>query len=68
MWSNVVKELMARLVVDDGGQDLIEYALLTAFIGLAGAAAFTLVASSMSTAYSSWGTGINNLWEPADPV
>ncbi len=59
---------MARLVVDDGGQDLIEYALLTAFIGLAGAAAFELVATSMSAAYSAWGTGINNLWEPADPV
>ena len=68
MWSNVVKELMARLVVNDEGQDLIEYALLTAFIGLAGAAALNLVAASMNTTYGGWGTGINNLWKPADPL
>lgn len=68
MWSNVVKELMARLVVNDGGQDLIEYALLTAFIGLAGAAAFNLVAATMNTTYGGLGTGINNLWESPNPL
>ena len=59
---------MARLVVNDRGQDLIEYALLTAFIGLAGAAALNLVAASMNTTYDGWGTGINNLWEPEAPL
>ncbi len=59
---------MARLVVSDRGQDLLEYALLTAFIGLAGAVAFNLLAASMNTAYSGWGDGINDLWEPAPPV
>jgi Flp pilus assembly pilin Flp len=35
-----VKDLIIRLLCDEDGQDLIEYALLLAFICLAGAAVF----------------------------
>ena len=63
-----MKELLVRMVLNDEGQDLIEYAVLTAFIGIAGMAAFNLIATTMNTTYGSWDTGINSLWEPADPL
>ena len=33
---NTINTLVARLVADDNGQDLIEYALLAALIGVPG--------------------------------
>jgi Flp pilus assembly pilin Flp len=62
-----LKRLISRVVLQDEGQDLIEYALLTAVIGLAGAAAFNLIAAAMNTTYGSWEDGINSLWEPEPP-
>ena len=44
----------ASFARDKRGQDLIEYALLSAFIGCAGAAVFLILTGSMGTAYSSW--------------
>lgn len=65
---NVLKRLIARVVLQDDGQDLIEYALLSAFIGLAGALAFNLIGTAMNTTYGSWNAGINSLWVPANPI
>lgn len=65
---NVLKRFIARVVLDEDGQDLIEYALLSAFIGLAGALAFPLVAAAMNTTYGNWDAGINGLWEPPNPM
>ena len=50
-----------RLVRDDSGQDVIEYALLTAFIGLAGISVFELLRTTIGTTYGSWNTNANNL-------
>ena len=60
--------LLTRLARDEGGQDLIEYALLTAFLGLVTIASWKAVEAAIKTTYSSWGTGVNNLWEPGDPA
>ena len=49
-----VVNLLGRLVVDDAGQDLIEYALLTGFIGVGGFAFFSQLETKMGTAYTSW--------------
>ncbi len=57
-----------RFLSSDEGQDLVEYALLTAFIGLAGAAAATLILSALQTSYANWDTTNQNLWVPADPA
>ena len=51
---------LRRLLVDDTGQDLIEYALLSAFIGFAGVSAFNVMGSAMQTAYTSWVTHANS--------
>ena len=52
---------------DDTGQDLIEYALLTAVIGLAGAAWWGSVTNGIGTAYQGWDNGMQALWVPPDP-
>jgi len=57
-----------RLLVEDEGQDVIEYALLTAFIGFAGAAAWDAMRASLSGAYTGVSASVWDLWEPADPV
>jgi Flp pilus assembly pilin Flp len=59
--------LLIQFWRDDNGQDLIEYALLTAAIAFAGVLAFQLIGANMNAAYSSWGTGVNNLWEVPNP-
>lgn len=52
---------------DERGQDLIEYALLTAAIGVASIATWPLVASSIGTAYRALDTNTQGLWEPPPP-
>ena len=57
-----------RLIVEEDGQDLIEYALLTGAIGFAGVVGFNLIGLAINAVYSSWDTGVNSLWEPPDPA
>jgi Flp pilus assembly pilin Flp len=58
----------ARLLArDDRGQDLIEYALLTAGLGIAGAATWPLIVTSIGTAYRTLDINTQNLWEPPPP-
>jgi Flp pilus assembly pilin Flp len=56
------------LISDDGGQDLIEYALLTALIAIAGILGFQAIGVAINTSYTSWDTTNQNLWEPAPPA
>lgn len=60
-------ELIGRLLVDDRGQDLLEYALLTGAIGLAGIAVFDQIRAAIGFAYGTWESGVNGLWEPPGP-
>jgi Flp pilus assembly pilin Flp len=50
----VLARAFKRLLLEDAGQDLIEYALLSGFIGLAGVAAWSGIGAVMHTAYGSW--------------
>jgi len=45
---------LTRLVTDERGQDLIEYAFLSAAIGLAGVTVFNAMGGVMQTAYGAW--------------
>ena len=56
-----------RLIVCDEGQDLVEYALLTAAIGFACIGVFDVLLNAMGSTYASWDTSVNNLWEPSAP-
>ena len=63
--------LVARFVADDGAQDLVEYALLAAFVGVAGWALVTTLPDVMRTTYESWTdptVGVPGQWDPPEPA
>ena len=47
-----LKNLLARLVRDEQGQDVIEYALLAAFISIVAATTIQLIGTDVKTIYS----------------
>jgi pilus assembly protein Flp/PilA len=55
-----MKNLIARFVRDEQGQDLIEYALLAGFISLAVVTAVTSVGTALSGLYTGVETEVNN--------
>jgi Flp pilus assembly pilin Flp len=59
--------LLRRLASETDGQDLIEYALLTAFIGMVGFAAWNAIQTGLGLAYSGYVDAVWDLWEPDDP-
>ena len=59
---------LRRLWADDNGQDLIEYALLSAFIGLAGVAVFSGMGATMRTAYMSWVASADTAADMPPPI
>ena len=63
-----MKIFFRQLIVDETGQDLIEYALLTGAIGFAGLLAFDALGLAINTTYVSWEDGTNELWEVPPPV
>ena len=55
-----MKRLLARVVREDHGQDLIEYAFLAIFIGLAVVLGLQAVATGVNTEMSNIGTQAAN--------
>ncbi|MEO7272764.1 MAG: hypothetical protein ABIX28_10710 [Vicinamibacterales bacterium] len=56
-----------RLVRDDAGQDIIEYALLAAFFGVAGYAVLSTLGPAVNSTYATWidpSAGSAKLWDP----
>ena len=51
-----LKRILSGLLVDESGQDLIEYALVAALIALGATAAMNTLAGSISTAFSTVGS------------
>jgi Flp pilus assembly pilin Flp len=56
-----------RLLGDEGGQDLVEYALLLSLFGLACLAAWDLIRNGVGASYTGTKTGIQGLWDPPPP-
>ena len=61
------RSFIATFVRDDAGLDLLEYALLSALIGLTGLVLFNLT-PIMGTAYSNWNTNAQTNWTPCPPI
>jgi len=64
-------ELLCRFITEDGGQDTIEYALLAAFIGIAGYLTLQIIDDSVLAVYSGWldpDTGTPSVWQPPEPT
>ena len=55
-----MKNLIARFVRDEQGQDLIEYALLAGFISLAVVTAVTTVGTSLDSLYDNVDTKVKD--------
>lgn len=54
------KQLFIRLVKEDSGQDLIEYALVTALIALGAVTGMKTLANDIGTAFNSVGNSLTS--------
>jgi Flp pilus assembly pilin Flp len=63
----IMIKAIVRLVVDDQGQDLVEYALLSGIVGALGVLLFPTIAGKMSAAYLNWQSQAQTAWEPCAP-
>ena len=54
-----MRAMVNRLVKDESGQDLIEYALLAAFVALGSVAALTVLGPAIKTLFESVVTKLN---------
>jgi pilus assembly protein Flp/PilA len=53
-----MKQLLNNLVKEDSGQDLIEYALVAALVGLGAVAAMKGLAGNIGTTFNGIGTSL----------
>ena len=53
---NKVKNVLSQLMVEESGQNLIEYALVAGIIGLGAVVAMTTLKNSIVSAFSSVGS------------
>ena len=60
-------ELVSRLVRDENSQDLIEYGLLAATIGVVGVALFPRILTAIENLFQTSGVQVNDLWTPPAP-
>jgi pilus assembly protein Flp/PilA len=54
------KQIMNNLINDESGQDLIEYALVAALVGLGAVASMKGIANSINNAFNSISSNLNN--------
>lgn len=55
-----VKQLLKNLMVEESGQDLIEYALVAALVGLGAVTAMKGLATSISSTFNGIGTSLTS--------
>jgi len=53
--------VLRRLLAEEDGQDLIEYALLAVFIGIVGIVTWQAIGSGIFNDYTGWDGGVQNL-------
>jgi pilus assembly protein Flp/PilA len=53
-----MKQLLSKLIAEDSGQDLIEYALVAALVGLGAVGSMKGLATSISNAFTGVGTAL----------
>ena len=56
-----------RFVEDDDAQDLVEYAYLGAFVGLAGVVIWQNIVTLMGDYYTNANVAVENIWASPDP-
>ena len=63
----MMRAQIARWLAEERGQDVIEYALLTAFIGVVIVAAIDGFQDTINAVYGSWDATTQAIWEPPNP-
>ena len=56
-----MKTIVRRFLTENDGADLIEYALLSAFIGVCAVAAWINIPPHIATAYTNWDAGVQTI-------
>ena len=59
--------ILRRWYHEDSAQDLVEYAYLSAFVGLAGIAVWLTIVQLLGVRYAGYNTGVQNQWCPPNP-
>jgi Flp pilus assembly pilin Flp len=59
---------LASFIADESGQDIVEYALLTALIGVASILTWKLLADTVQEAYGEVDAETQALAPPPDPI
>lgn len=62
-----LRSVLRRFVSEHGGQDLVEYALLVALIGVTAAASAPLIRTALAAAYTTWNIQTQDHWEIPNP-
>jgi Flp pilus assembly pilin Flp len=62
-----VRTLTARFLADDSGQDLVEYVLLGAFIGVVAVIVWANISTLIGLRYAEYNTNVNDLWASPEP-
>jgi Flp pilus assembly pilin Flp len=68
---DAVARVVSRLIRDEGGQDIVEYAFLAAFFGIVGYLVLNQISEAVYTTYSNWTdptAGVPSLWDPPAPA
>jgi Flp pilus assembly pilin Flp len=60
--------MLTRLLYEDRAGDLIEYALLASFIGVIAVLLFPDILDGIQRAWRGWGTEVDIIWEPNNPL
>jgi Flp pilus assembly pilin Flp len=56
-----------RFLADEDAQDLVEYALLGAFIGVCAVLIWANIATLIGVRYAGYDSGVNSLWASPEP-
>jgi len=62
-----VQRRLRNLVGDDTGQDLVEYAILGAFIGVVSVLVWRNISSLIGERYAEYNSNVNTLWASPEP-
>jgi hypothetical protein len=66
-----LSHILLEVVREDGAQDLVEYALMAAFLATAGYLALIAIAPTLGSTYQTWldpSNGVPSLWDPPAPL
>ena len=63
-----IRRFVVSFIEDEQGQDLVEYALLGAFVAIATMAGLSAIEDSIAAGYLQLDTDEQNLWIPPEPI